>query len=80
MEWEIVKKLRRLIIKARPIVKKGGIVFLQETHITDTNYFKSLWNNNFESNCIKSKSAGVITLFNKNFEIIESHKDKEGSY
>ncbi len=36
------KNVRRLIIKARPIVKKGGIVFLQETHITDTNYLKSL--------------------------------------
>ena len=72
------KKLRRIIHKIKPIVEKGGIVLLQETHIIDTTYLKSLWNNNLESNCIKSNSAGVITLFNKNLEIIESHKDKDG--
>jgi exonuclease III len=72
------KKLNRLILKVRPIVEKGGIVFLQETHITDISYCKSLWNNNLESNCVKTNSAGVITLLSKEYEIIESHRDKEG--
>jgi hypothetical protein len=31
------KKLKRLLIKLEPIVNRGGIIFLQETHLTDTN-------------------------------------------
>ncbi len=37
-----------------------------------------MWNNNLELNCVKTNSAGVITLLNKDYEIIESHRDKEG--
>jgi hypothetical protein len=31
-------KLKRILLKASEIVNKGGIVFLQETHVVDTGY------------------------------------------
>ena len=72
------KKLKRLILKLTPIVDKGGIVFLQETHLTDTNYLKTIWKNKFETNCIKTNSAGVITLFRNDYEVVETLKDSDG--
>ena len=32
-------KLRRLLIKARTEVRKGGILLLQETHVKDENIY-----------------------------------------
>jgi hypothetical protein len=72
------KKLKRLILKLTPIVDIGGIVFLQETHLTDTNYLKTIWKNKFETNCIKTNSAGVITLFRNDYEVLETLKDSDG--
>jgi exonuclease III len=72
------KKLRRLTSKLRPFVNNGGIVLLQETHLTDTNYLKSIWKEKFESNCIRSNSAGVLTLFKSDFEVVKTEKDEDG--
>jgi hypothetical protein len=36
-------KLRRLLAKVEPIVSKGGIILLQETHLKETNYLKLIW-------------------------------------
>ncbi len=72
------KKLKRLLVKLGPIVERGGIILLQETHITDTSYLSTIWGNKFESNCNKTNSAGVITLFGKDLEIVEITKDSEG--
>ncbi len=71
-------KLKRLIIKLGPFVKNGGIVLLQETHITDTKYLSMIWKEKFESNCVKTNSAGVITLFKQDYEVLENVKDLEG--
>jgi exonuclease III len=73
-------KLRRLTRKITPIIKKGGIVLLQETHLPDTNYLKNIWKEKFESNCIKSNSAGVLTFFNNEYETVEVEKDSEGRF
>ena len=72
------KKLRRLMNKLAPFVNKGGIVLLQETHLTDTKYLSTIWKDKFESNCIRTNSAGVLTLFKSDFEIIKTEKDDEG--
>jgi exonuclease III len=72
------KKLRRLLAKADPIVRKGGVILLQETHLTDTNYLKLIWKHNFVSNCIKSNSAGVMILFNKDYDIVDTYSDNKG--
>ena len=72
------KKLRRLLGKVRPIVEKGGIVLLQETHITYTEYLSTIWKRKFESNCKKTNSAGVIILYNKDFENVDKYKDENG--
>jgi hypothetical protein len=58
------KKLKRLILKLGPIVNRGRIIFLQETHLMDTSYLSTIWKNKLESNCIKSNAAGVIILYN----------------
>jgi exonuclease III len=72
------KKLKRLVLKLSPIVDKGGIVFLQETHLLDTSYLNFIWKNKFESNCRKTNSAGVIILFRNDLEVVEISKDDEG--
>jgi exonuclease III len=74
------KKLKRLTLKLKPIVDKGGIVFLQETHLNDTGYLSTIWKNKFESNCIKSNSAGVLILYSNDYELVEVSKDKEGRH
>ena len=71
-------KLRRLLMKLDNIVKKKGIVFLQETHIVNTDQLKKMWKYNFLSNCVKTNSAGVIILFNNELKIIEKNEDEEG--
>jgi hypothetical protein len=73
-------KLRRLTRKITPIIKKGGIVLLQETHLPDTNYLKTIWKEKFESNCVKSNSAGVLTFFNNEYETVEVEKDSKGRF
>ena len=36
-------KFRRLLIKCRDEVKKGGVVLLQETHVIDTHLISTYW-------------------------------------
>ncbi len=72
------KKLKRLLVKLGPIMECGGIILLQETHITDMSYLSTIWGNKFVSNCNKTNSAGVITLFRKDLEIFEITKYSEG--
>jgi exonuclease III len=71
-------KAKRLLNKMDEIVNKNGIVFLQETHIVNTNYVKLIWKNSFISNCIKTNSAGVIILFNNQMKIVKKSEDDEG--
>ncbi len=47
----------------------------KETHVTETKYLSSLWKDKFESNCVTTNSAGVMTLFGNNFETVEVAKD-----
>ena len=72
------QKLRQLLTKLAPMVNKGCIVFLQETHIIDTGYLKLLWREKFESNCCSTSSAGVITLYKSDLNILDIYKDQEG--
>jgi exonuclease III len=74
------KKLRRLLVKLAPMVNKGCIVLLQETHIKDVSYLKTVWKYKYISNCISTNSAGVITLYNNDYETIETYSDKEGRH
>jgi exonuclease III len=71
-------KLKRLLKKIEPIVEKGGIALLQETHIVKTEYIKMIWKHKFVSNCISTNSAGVIILFNNEYELLEEFSDKVG--
>jgi len=71
-------KVKRLLHKLEATVNNNGIVFLQETHIVNSNYVKLVWKNSFISNCVKTNSAGVIILFNNQMKIIEKSEDEEG--
>ena len=73
-------KLKRLSLKIAPIVRKGGIVLLQETHLAETKYLSTIWKDKFESNCIRTNSAGVLTLYKNDYELIEMEKDQEGRF
>jgi exonuclease III len=73
-------KLKRVLTKLSPIVEKGGIVLLQETHIVDTKYLKLFWKNKFESNCCKTNAAGVIILYRNDITILDSFRDEEGRH
>ena len=72
------QKLKRLLTKIDPMIDKGGIALLQETHIVKTDYIKMLWKHKFVSNCISTNSAGVITLFSNDFVLLEEYSDNEG--
>jgi exonuclease III len=72
------KKLRRTLKKAEVIVNKGGIVMLQETHLKDDKYLKSLWKNKVSLNCKSSNSAGLATLYNNEYNLEEEFSDEEG--
>jgi hypothetical protein len=69
------KKLKRLLLKLNVLVNKGCIVFLQETHIVDTKYLEMIWKHSFLSNCIKTNSAGVIILYNKQYDLVHEYSD-----
>ena len=73
-----VDKFRRLLVKARNEVKKGGFVLLQETHIKDENIIKLYWNMNYVSSCISTQSAGVMILFDETYECLETFRDAGG--
>jgi exonuclease III len=73
-----INKFRRLLIKIRDEVKKGGIVLLQETHITDENLIKTYCKMNYATSCVSTQSAGVLTLFDNSYECLESSKDESG--
>jgi exonuclease III len=60
------------------LVNKGCIVFLQETHIVDTKYLEMIWKHGFLSNCVKTNSAGVIILYNKQYDLVHNYADHEG--
>jgi exonuclease III len=72
------KKLKRLLLKLKVLVNKGAIVFLQETHIVDTKYFEMIWKHSFLSNCSKTNQAGVIILYNKQYDLVQKYNDCEG--
>jgi exonuclease III len=71
-------KLKRLILKIQPMVEKGAIIFLQETHIVSTDYLSLIFKHKFVSNCTKTNSAGVIILVNKEYEIQQIDEEVEG--
>jgi hypothetical protein len=72
------KKLKRLLVKADPIVRNGGVILLQETHLKNTSYLKLICKHNFVSNCIETNSAGVILLFSKDYDIVDMYSDNKG--
>jgi exonuclease III len=72
------KKLKRLLIKVDPLVTKGGVVLLQETHVVKTDYLGSIWKNKFLSNCVSTNSAGVLILYNNDYELLEEYSDGKG--
>ncbi len=71
-------KRRRILNKASGIVNRGGIVMLQETHLTNNEQVISDYKEKFELSNHKSNSAGVITLFSNNFEVLYKDKDEIG--
>jgi len=72
------KKLKRVMDKVAGITNKGGIVMLQETHLTDEKLIPQYFKGNFKLNGFKSNSAGVLTLLGDDFEEIFSHSDEQG--
>jgi hypothetical protein len=72
------KKLKSLLLKLNVLVNKGCIVFLQETHIVDTKYLEMIWKHSLLSNCIKTNSAGVIILYNKEYDLVYKFAYHEG--
>jgi exonuclease III len=71
-------KLKKLLRKLDNLVEKGSIIFLQETHIVNTDFLKIMWKHNFISNCVKTNSAGVIILFSNQYKVVETYKDMNG--
>jgi len=72
------EKMKRLLMKLHPLVEMNAIIFLQETHIVNTETFEMSWKHNLISNCVKTNSAGTMILYNKKFKLLEKVFDKEG--
>jgi len=73
-----LKKRKRLLLKINVLVKKGCIIFLQEMHIVDTKSPEMIWKYGFLSNCVKTNSARVIILYNKQCDLVHKYADFEG--
>jgi exonuclease III len=73
-------KLKRLLVKLIPMVNNGTIVFLQETHVINTEYLEVIWKNKYLSNCVSTKSAGVMILFGDKYKLEGSYQDNEGRH
>jgi exonuclease III len=72
------RKRRRVLLKVNDIINKGGIVMLQETHLTKDEQVLSTYKGGFKLNNHKSNSAGVATFFSNNFEILHNEDDDSG--
>ena len=73
-----LKKRKRLLLKINVLVKKSCIIFLQEMHIVDTKSPEMIWKYGFLSNCVKTNSARVIILYNKQCDLVHKYADFEG--
>ncbi len=51
---------------------------LQETHLTSNDQVTSTYNEKFEISSYRSNSAGVLTMFGNEYEVIHSSKDEAG--
>jgi exonuclease III len=72
------EKLRRLLNKSKPLVERGAIIFLQETHIVDISYVKLIWKHGCESNCVRTNASGTMILYNSSLKILMRSSDEEG--
>jgi hypothetical protein len=72
------RKLKSILTKLEKKVNNGAVVFLQETHLVNTEYMKTAWKNKFISNCKSTKSAGVIILYNDKYEVKYDYLDETG--
>jgi len=71
-------KFKRLLLKLEPIVNKGGIVLLQETHIIIPEILKTSSKNCYAMNGSTTNSAGLIILYSDQYKIIKEYSDKNG--
>ena len=71
-------KFRRVLIKVRDEVRKGGIVLLQETHIVDEKIIETYWKMKYSTSCVSTNSKGVIILYDDSWVIWEQTWDDEG--
>jgi hypothetical protein len=56
-------KRKRIITKSNAITEKGGIVMLQETHVTSDEQISFLTKSNYQLSCYRSDSAGVMVMY-----------------
>jgi hypothetical protein len=74
-------KLRTVLSTFRPLVKKGHIVCLQETHFIDNNYFDKVWQLGKIVANGTGRSCGVIMLYNNElWDCINEECDLDGRY
>jgi exonuclease III len=72
------EKLKRVLNKVKPLVDKGAIIFLQETHIVDTSFVKLIWKQGCVSNCVRTNASGTMILYNNKFKMVSKIIDEEG--
>jgi exonuclease III len=71
-------KFKRIMNKLDPLVGKGGIAMLQETHVKDLGYLKMIWKHKYSSNCDSSNSAGLLTMYGDQYKLIDEYSDGKG--
>jgi len=71
-------KLKRIMNKLDPMVGRGGIAMLQETHVKDLGYLKMIWKHKYSSNCDSSNSAGLLTMYGDQYTLIDEFSDGKG--
>ena len=47
-------------------------------HVVNTDYLELVWKHKFLSNCVKSNSAGVIILYNKQYNLAYKFNNGDG--
>jgi exonuclease III len=71
-------KFKRLMTKLDPLVSKGGIIMLQETHTNDSGFLRGFWKHKFSINCNSSNSAGLLIMYCDQYKLIDEFSDGKG--
>jgi exonuclease III len=71
-------KMKRIFTKCDKLTSQNGIIMLQETHLASDEPIKLHWKSNYAGTFYRSNSAGVLRLYNREYETLHQEHDNFG--